>query len=61
MPLERVKQQYKDVSIGSYPYFRPPDIGTNIVLRSLDKELINNADLAIKRKLVENKIQFEEF
>ena len=59
--LNDIQKQYKDVSIGSYPYFRPPDIGTNIVLRSLDKELINNADLAIKRKLVENKIQFEEF
>ena len=58
--LDDIQKQYKEVSIGSYPYFRPPDIGTNVVLRSLNKELINNADLAIKRKLVENKIQFEE-
>ena len=49
-----------DVSIGSYPYFRPPDVGTNIVLRSIDKNLINEATIAICRKLKENKILFEE-
>ena len=58
--LENIQNQFKEVSIGSYPYFRPPDVGTNIVLRSLDINLINKAFLAILKKLTEYKIQFEE-
>ena len=58
--LNIVQNRYNEVSIGSYPYFRPPDIGTNIVLRSLDKILINKASLAIKKKLIENNIEFDD-
>ena len=48
------------MSIGSYPYFRPPNIGTNVVLRSIDDKHMRNAGVAIKQKLVENKIKFDE-
>ena len=58
--LESIQNIHNDVSIGSYPYFRPPDVGTNIVLRSLDINLINEAAIAIIKKLIENKIKFEE-
>mgnify|MGYP001174315130 FL=1 len=58
--LENIQNEFVDVSIGSYPYFRPPDVGTNIVFRSIDKNLINEATIAICRKLKENKILFEE-
>ena len=58
--LENIQSKFNEVSIGSYPYFRPPDVGTNIVLRSLDINLINKASLAILKKLTEYKIQFEE-
>lgn len=58
--LESIQNIYKEVSIGSYPYFRPPDVGTNIVLRSLDINLINEASIAIIKKLIENNILFEE-
>ena len=58
--LESIQSEFADISIGSYPYFRPPDVGTNIVLRSIDKNLINEATIAICRKLKENKILFEE-
>ena len=58
--LENIQNEFVDVSIGSYPYFRPPDVGTNIVLRSIDKNLINESAIAICRKLKENKILFEE-
>ena len=40
--LESIQNEFADISIGSYPYFRPPDVGTNIVLRSIDKNLIND-------------------
>ena len=59
--LESIQNEFADISIGSYPYFRPPDVGTNIVLRSIDKNLINEATIAICRKLKENKILFEEW
>ena len=58
--LADIQNKYNEVSIGSYPYFRPPDVGTNIVLRSLDINLINKTAIAIIKKLKENKIQFEE-
>ena len=58
--LENIQNEFNEVSIGSYPYFRPPEVGTNIVLRSLDINLINKASLAILKKLTEYKIQFEE-
>ena len=58
--LENIQSKFNEVSIGSYPYFRPPDVGTNLVLRSLDINLINKASLAILKKLTEYKIQFEE-
>ena len=58
--LESIQNAFADISIGSYPYFMPPDVGTNIVLRSIDKNLINEATIAICRKLKENKILFEE-
>jgi len=57
---EDIQNEFNEVSIGSYPYFRPPEVGTNIVLRSLDINLINKASLAILKKLTEYKIQFEE-
>ena len=58
--LELIQNDYKNVSIGSYPYFRPPDVGTNVVLRSINKNLINEAFIAICAKLKEYKIQFED-
>ncbi len=58
--LTEVQKKFTEVNIGSYPYFRPPDIGTNIVLRSLKQDLIRKAGIAIKKKLVEYKIKFIE-
>ena len=58
--LEIIQNDYKNVSIGSYPYFSPPEVGTNIVLRSINKTLINEASIAICAKLKEYKIQFED-
>ena len=58
--LIKVQEEFNEVSIGSYPYFRPPNIGTNIVLRSINDNLIGLVAIAIKKKLVENKIEFDE-
>lgn len=58
--LENIQDKYTGVSIGSYPYFRPPDVGTNIVLRSINQNLINEVTIAICKKLKEYKIQYDE-
>ena len=58
--LENIQEKYLNISIGSYPYFRPPEVGTNIVLRSTDQNLINEATIAICQKLKEYKIYYEK-
>ena len=55
--LEKVQNNFKDVEIGSYPFFKKGKIGVSIVIRSTDEELISlcNKDIEnfIKRKKIE--------
>ena len=55
--LEEVQNNFKDVEIGSYPFFKQGKIGVSIVIRSTDEELISlcNKDIEnfIKRKKIE--------
>ena len=39
-PLEKVQNKFKNVEIGSYPFFKKGKIGVSIVVRSTDKDLI---------------------
>ena len=41
--LEKFSLKYSNIEIGSYPFYKPPDIGTNIVLRGKDLKLIEEA------------------
>ena len=41
--IEKIENKYKDLKIGSYPYFNPRGFGTSIVLRSENKKIIENA------------------
>ena len=41
--LERIEKKFKNVKIGSYPYFKPGNFGTSIVLRSESEILLNQA------------------
>ena len=41
--LEEINKDYDSIDIGSYPYFRPPNAGTNIVFRGVKKKLLNEA------------------
>ena len=56
-PLSDVQEKNKDVDIGSYPFFRAGKLGVAIVLRSSDKNKIENCKLEIfkfvKKKNVE--------
>ncbi len=41
--LEKINKKYVSVNIGSYPYYLPPNIGTNIVFRGIKISLVNSA------------------
>ncbi|WP_339635350.1 competence/damage-inducible protein A [uncultured Sneathiella sp.] len=41
--LGELQSRYPDVSMGSYPYFRQGEVGTNLVLRSTDVAALNRA------------------
>ena len=55
--LEKVQNNFKDVEIGSYPFFKQGKIGVAIVIRSTDEELISlcykDIENFIKRKKIE--------
>ena len=41
--LEKIETEFIDVKIGSYPYFKPGNFGTSVVLRSENKNQLNEA------------------
>ena len=41
-PLEDIQNQFKNVGIGSYPFFRLGKIGVSIVIRSTEKKRIDD-------------------
>lgn len=49
--LAAVAAEYPDVDIGSYPFYRPPDIGTSLVLRATDTERLGQCADAVRRFL----------
>ena len=55
--LEKVQNNFKDVEIGSYPFFKQGKIGVSIVIRSTNEELISlcykDIENFIKRKKIE--------
>ena len=55
-PLEKVQNKFKDVEIGSYPFFRQGKIGVSIVIRSTEEDLISDCYRDIKNFTKEKKI-----
>ena len=41
--LETINNEFKAINIGSYPFFIPPKVGTNIVFRSTDTKTLNKS------------------
>lgn len=41
--LEQISNQYESVSVGSYPWFKPGQFGTAVVLTGLDEKLVTIA------------------
>ena len=56
-PLEIVQNKFKDIEIGSYPFFRKGKIGVSIVIRSTEEKLISicykDIENFIKKKKIE--------
>lgn len=51
--VSRLQEQYPDISIGSYPYFRDRKLGVNLVLRSTDAGRLE----ALKAELITALVQ----
>ena len=52
--LKYIEDKYKNLKIGSYPYFRPESFGTSIVLRCEKEEIIDKASEELIRSIEEN-------
>ena len=52
--LEKIEKKYKDLKIGSYPYFKPEGFGTSIVLRSEKNRVVKLASLEIINAIKNN-------
>ena len=50
--LEQIEKKFKAVKIGSYPYFKPGNFGTSIVLRSEYESLLNQASQAVLSAII---------
>ena len=56
-PLERVQNKFKDIEIGSYPFFRKGKVGVSIVIRSTEEKLISICYKDIKNFIKKKKIE----
>ena len=56
-PLENVQNKFKDIEIGSYPFFRMGKIGVSIVMRSTEKNKITGCFKQIVSFIQKKKIQ----
>jgi molybdenum cofactor synthesis domain-containing protein len=41
--LEKIQNDFPDVTIGSYPYFKGDKLGVNLVIRATEEKLLNSA------------------
>ncbi|WP_262696274.1 competence/damage-inducible protein A [Kordiimonas aquimaris] len=57
--LERIERDTDSVSLGSYPFFRNGNVGTQIVIRCPDKSLINQAMDALLSAVARMNFEFE--
>ena len=58
--LSNVQDNYKDVDIGSYPFFRAGKLGVAIVLRSSEQSKINNCNSEILKFINKKNIKIVE-
>ena len=56
-PLEDIQNKFKNIEIGSYPFFRKGKIGVSIVMRSTEKNLIADCAKQIVNLVKKKKIK----
>ncbi len=56
--LEKLNKNYKNLEIGSYPFYMPPKIGTNVIFRSQDEKVIKVAIRVFTKELKNKNILF---
>ena len=59
-PLEDVQNNFSNVEIGSYPFFRSGKIGVSIVMRSTEKNQLKDCAKQIQNFIQQKKIQIIE-
>ena len=59
-PLEDVQNNFSNVEIGSYPFFRLGKIGVSIVIRSTEKKQIKDCAKQIQKFIQQKKIKIVE-
>lgn len=52
--LSDIQKKYDDVSIGSYPFYEPPNIGSSIVLRSRNEQSLKSASKEVYDLLLQH-------
>jgi molybdenum cofactor synthesis domain-containing protein len=57
IPLEKVQNKFKNLDIGSYPFFKQGKIGVSLVIRSNKSKLIEKCLLDIKKFIKKKKIK----
>ena len=56
--LDNIQSIYSDISMGSYPFFQPPKIGTTVISRGTNKKSIKLSIKLLCKTLSKAKIQF---
>ena len=51
--LGRIQEEYPEVDIGSYPFYREEGYGTNLVMRGTDEAALDEALEKVRRMIVE--------
>ena len=59
-PLEDIQNKFKNIEIGSYPFFRMGKVGVSIVMRSTEKNQIDDCSKQIISFIQKKKIQIME-
>ena len=59
-PLEDIQNKFKNIEIGSYPFFRMGKVGVSIVMRSTEKNQINDCSKQIISFIQNKKIKIME-
>ncbi len=56
--IEKLQNSFKGIEVGSYPFYNPPNIGTNIIIRGKNKNSLKDSKKYFCNLLKDNSILF---